>query len=69
MQQIAVSGSTTPFTVRLAPTASRTIVVHLLPRAGKCRIHFAVTPARKPSNDPRTLGVLVTGFEYVPAAE
>jgi glycosyltransferase involved in cell wall biosynthesis len=68
-QHIAVSGSTTPFTFALPSTAERTIVVHLVPRGGVCHIRFVVTPARKPPNDPRTLGVLVAGFEYVPAAE
>jgi glycosyltransferase involved in cell wall biosynthesis len=67
-QTIAVSGSTEPFVVRLPPTATRTIVVPLHPQAGVCRIRFDITPSRKPANDPRTLGVLATGFEYVPAA-
>ena len=67
-QRIAVSGSTIPFVVRLPSTATKTIVVHLLPRAGTCHIRFDITPARKPANDPRTLGILATGFEYVPAA-
>ena len=69
-QHIAISGSTTAgFTTDLPSTAAKTIVVPLMPRAGICRIDFAVTPSRKPPNDPRTLGVLVSGFEYVPAAE
>jgi glycosyltransferase involved in cell wall biosynthesis len=67
-QRIAVSGSTTPFVVRLPSTATTTIVVPLRPRAGVCHIRFDITPARKPANDPRTLGILATGFEYVPAA-
>jgi glycosyltransferase involved in cell wall biosynthesis len=67
-QQIAVSGSTRPFVVRLPPTATRTIVVPLRPRAGVCHIRFDITPSRKPAGDPRTLGVLASGFEYVPAA-
>jgi hypothetical protein len=68
-QHIAVSGSTTPVTFPLPSTATRTIVVHLIPHGGFCRLRFAVTPARKPPNDVRRLGILVTGFEYVPAAE
>jgi hypothetical protein len=68
VQRIAVSGSTTPFTFRLPSTATLTIVVQLRPRASRCHVHFAVAPVRKPPKDPRTLGVLVTGFEYIPAA-
>jgi hypothetical protein len=67
-QRIAVSGSTVPFVVRLLSTATKTIVVHLRPRAGICHIRFDITPARQPAGDPRTLGILATGFEYVPAA-
>jgi hypothetical protein len=74
VQTIAVSGSTAPFVVRLASTASKTIVVPLQPEGGVCRIHFAISPTRRPIDypvlnnpDPRTLGVLATGFEYEPA--
>jgi glycosyltransferase involved in cell wall biosynthesis len=69
-QQIAVSGDVAPIAlvVDLPSTAHKTIVVHLLPRAGVCHVRFDVTPARKPPNDPRTLGILVSGFEYVPAS-
>jgi len=67
VQRIAVSGSTTPFTVLLPATEARTITVHLRPRAGRCRVRFDVTPARKPPNDPRTLGVVADGFEYIAA--
>ena len=41
---------------------------------GVCRIHFAITPTRRPIDypalnnpDPRELGVLATGFQYEPA--
>lgn len=67
-QRIAVSGDTTPFTVLLPSTAAKTIVVRLVPRRGLCHVRFAVSPSRKPPNDPRTLGILVGGFEYVPAS-
>ena len=67
VQRIAVSGSTTPFTVLLPATEARTITVHLRPRGGRCRVRFDVTPARKPPNDPRTLGVVADGFEYIAA--
>ncbi len=67
-QHIAVSGSTVPFVVRLRPNAATTIVVDLRPSAGTCHVRFDITPARKPPNDPRTLGILASGFEYVPAA-
>jgi hypothetical protein len=67
-QSVAVSGSTVPFVVRLPSAAAKTIVVHLVPRAGTCHIRFDITPARRPPNDPRTLGILASGFEYVPDA-
>jgi hypothetical protein len=65
-QRIAVAGDTVPFVVHLPSTAQKTILVHLRQRAGLCTVRFAVTPARKPPTDPRTLGVLVSGFEYTP---
>lgn len=68
-QHIAVSGTTMPFVVALRSTASKTIVVHLLPRAGVCHVRLTITPTGRAANDPRELGVLATGFEYVPAAE
>ena len=75
-QRIAVTGTTKPFVVRLSPGARKTIVVPLQPAGGLCRVHFDISPARRPvdfpilgNSDSRTLGVLVTGFEYVPAAE
>ncbi|MDQ1458772.1 MAG: hypothetical protein QOI08_256 [Actinomycetota bacterium] len=67
-QRIAVSGTTVPFVVRLPSTAAKTIVVHLQPRDGTCRVNFDITPARQPPGDPRTLGILVAGFEYVPGS-
>ncbi|MDT5029644.1 MAG: hypothetical protein QOE61_6532, partial [Micromonosporaceae bacterium] len=67
-QRIAVSGSTAPFVVRLPSAATKTIVVHLLPRGGVCHIRFDITPARQPPGDPRTLGILAAGFEYVPGS-
>jgi glycosyltransferase involved in cell wall biosynthesis len=74
VQTIAVSGSTAPFVVRLPSTESKTIVVPLQPRGGVCRIQFAISPTRRPIDypvlnnpDPRSLGVLVTGFQYEPA--
>jgi hypothetical protein len=68
-QHIAISGSTAPFTFALPSTATKTIVVHLQPQGGVCQVRFAVTPSRRPPSDVRRLGVLVSGFEYVPAAE
>ncbi len=67
-QRIAVSGSTIPFVVHLPSTATKTIVVHLRPRGGVCHVRFDIAPARQPLHDPRTLGILVAGFEYVPAS-
>jgi hypothetical protein len=66
-QRIAVSGTTVPFVVRLPSTASKTVVVHLRPHGGLCHVRFVITPVRQPLHDPRTLGILATGFEYVPA--
>ncbi len=66
-QRIAVSGSTVPFVVRLPSTATKTVVVHLRSHGGLCHVRFVITPVRQPLHDPRTLGILATGFEYVPA--
>jgi hypothetical protein len=63
----ALPAATTPFTASLPSTATRTIDVRLRPRRHVCTVRFAVTPSRKPAGDPRTLGVLVTGFEYLPS--
>src|SRR5439155_6157989 len=38
LQRIRVTGSTTPFTVALRPTESKTVVVQLQPQAGVCRL-------------------------------
>jgi hypothetical protein len=74
VQRIAVSGTTEPFVVRLPSSARRTITIPLQPQGGICRIRFAITPSRSPIHypalnnpDPRTLGVLIAGFEYVPS--
>ena len=74
-QRIAVSGTTTPVVVRLPSTATKTIVVPLTSQAGICHVRFQITPSRRPADypalnnpDPRTLGVLISGFEYVPAS-
>jgi len=67
-QHIRVSGDAAPLTFAVPSSESRTIVVHLRPRAGACRVRFDVSPVRKPAGDPRRLGVLIGGFEYVPAA-
>ena len=70
-----MSGTTTPVVVRLPSTSSKTIVVPLTPSGGICHVRFEITPSRRPVDypalnnpDPRTLGVLISGFEYVPAA-
>jgi glycosyltransferase involved in cell wall biosynthesis len=75
VQQIAISGSTTPFVVSLPSSATaKTIVVPLQPQGGVCSIRFTITPSRRPvdypalnNSDPRTLGVLASGFQYEPA--
>jgi glycosyltransferase involved in cell wall biosynthesis/4-amino-4-deoxy-L-arabinose transferase-like glycosyltransferase len=73
-QRIAVSGTTTPFTVSLRSNRATTIAVPLVPSGGVCHVRFDVSPTRRPSaypvlNNPdsRRLGVLVTGFQYVPS--
>jgi glycosyltransferase involved in cell wall biosynthesis len=75
IQRIAVSGTTTaPFVVRLPSDRARTITVPLTPRHGICRVHFEISPTRRPISYPvlnnpdlRRLGVLVNGFRYVPS--
>jgi glycosyltransferase involved in cell wall biosynthesis len=74
VQHIAVSGTTRPFVVRLRSTSTKTIVVPLTPRGGICRLRFEITPSRRPidypalnNSDSRTLGILISGFEYKPA--
>ena len=52
VQQIAISGSTTPFVFRLPSSAAKTIVVPLQPKGGVCTIHFAITPTRRPVDYP-----------------
>jgi hypothetical protein len=66
-QRISVAGGTRPLTVSLPSTATRTIVVHVQPKRGVCRVRFRVSPTRKPEGDPRTLGILVSGFDYRPS--
>jgi glycosyltransferase involved in cell wall biosynthesis/4-amino-4-deoxy-L-arabinose transferase-like glycosyltransferase len=73
-QQIAVSGTTTPLVSSLRSDRAATIAVPLAPRHGICHVHFEVSPTRRPSDypvlnnpDSRRLGVLVTGFQYVPS--
>jgi hypothetical protein len=74
-QQIRISGTTAPFVVSLPSTASKNIVVHLVPQNGVCRVHLDVSPTRRPVDvpalnnpDSRQLGVLIAGFEYTPRA-
>src|SRR5262249_18170010 len=74
-QHLRVTGTTTPLVVSLPSTKRKTIVVPLRPVGGICRVHLAVTPSRSPgafptlnNPDPRTLGVLLSGFQYVPSA-
>ena len=67
-QTIAVSGTAEPQSVRVSDTAPTTLVVQLRPRAGVCRVALDVSPVRRAVGDPRKLGVLAAGFQYVPAA-
>jgi hypothetical protein len=76
VQRISVSGTTPhPFVVSLRSTAQKTIDVPLVPQRGVCRVEIAISPTRRPADypalanpDPRQLGVLVSGFQYEPAA-
>jgi hypothetical protein len=67
-QTVTVGGTAAPQSIRVSETAPATLVVKLRPRAGLCRVTFDVSPVRRAVGDPRTLGVLAGGFEYVPAA-
>jgi hypothetical protein len=67
-QTVAVGGTALPRSVQVSGTAPTTLVVQLRPRGGLCRVTFDVSPARRAVGDPRTLGVLAGGFQYVPAA-
>jgi len=66
-QRVAVTGDVAkPFAVTFPSESSRTVVVPVRPVQGVCTVRFAVSPPRTPPADPRTLGVLVGGFDYVP---
>jgi hypothetical protein len=59
---------------RLAPTATRELVVPLRPRGGVCRVAFEVAPTAVPrvvtrgrNPDPRVLGVHFARFDFRPA--
>ena len=66
-QRIAISGTTPVRVVFLPTTQSRALALPLRPRGGTCTVAFDITPSRKPATDPRTLGVHIQYFKYVPA--
>jgi hypothetical protein len=53
--------------VRVSYDSPTTIAVRLRPQGGTCRVSFDVSPIRRGVGDPRRLGVIASGFEYVPA--
>jgi hypothetical protein len=67
-QTVMVGGTAVAQSVRVSEAAPTTLVVQLLPVGGICRVTLDVSPVRRAVGDPRTLGVLAEGFQYVPAA-
>jgi glycosyltransferase involved in cell wall biosynthesis len=67
-QTVTVGGTADPRSVRVGEGAPTTLAVRLRPRGGVCRVTLDVSPVRRAVGDPRRLGVLAAGFEYVPAA-
>ncbi|MDE3190132.1 MAG: glycosyltransferase family 4 protein [Acidobacteriota bacterium] len=70
---IAISGSTRPRTLTIAPTAvDRLVTLRLTPANGVCRVDFAVAPTRVPArylpgnHDTRPLGLHFARFVYRP---
>src|SRR5262249_35845209 len=53
VQKIAISGTTTSKAVPLRPTQTRTLVIPLTPRDGRCTVTLDISPARVPANYPR----------------
>jgi glycosyltransferase involved in cell wall biosynthesis/4-amino-4-deoxy-L-arabinose transferase-like glycosyltransferase len=66
-QRIAISGTTPDRVVRLPSTQARALALPLRPRSGTCTVAFDITPSRKPAADPRTLGIHIQYFKYVPS--
>ncbi len=69
-QTLAIGGTTTAHTLRLAPTTSHRLVrVPLEPKGGVCRVDFSITPTRSPGgSDPRQLGLHFDLIHYVQPA-
>jgi hypothetical protein len=70
-QTLAISGTTRPRSLPVAPTTvDRPITIRLAPRAGVCRVDFAISPTRVParyehgSKDVRRLGLHFAPFVY-----
>jgi glycosyltransferase involved in cell wall biosynthesis len=72
VQTVAISGTTPARTVRIRPTTSgRRLALPLTPKNGVCRVAFAISPARRPSdypqlhrNDSRLLGLHFDSLSY-----
>jgi glycosyltransferase involved in cell wall biosynthesis len=70
---LAISGTTAPHTLPIAPTTvDRPITLKLVPQNGLCRVDFAITPTLVPSqvlkgnHDTRRLGLHFTQPVYTP---
>ncbi len=74
VQTVQVSGTTAPRTIRVpSTTSSRRLTFPLTPQNGVCRVAFAISPARRPSdypalhrNDTRLLGLHFDSIAYRP---
>jgi hypothetical protein len=67
-QTVTVRGTAVPQAANVSAATPTTLVVQLRPRRGLCRVVIDVSPVRRAVGDPRELGVLASGFEYVAAA-
>jgi hypothetical protein len=70
---VAISGTTAPHTLSIAPTTvDRSITLKLIPANGVCRVDFAISPTRQPARyehgatDTRYLGLHFAPFTYTP---
>jgi glycosyltransferase involved in cell wall biosynthesis len=73
-QTLEISGTTTPRSLRLAPTTDHLpLTLPLTPQGGVCRVVFRISPTRIPANfpqlklnDPRRLGLHFDSIRYAP---
>jgi glycosyltransferase involved in cell wall biosynthesis len=71
VQTVRISGTTPARTLRILPTSRRRFTLPLTPQNGVCRVDFAISPARRPSdypqlhrNDSRLLGLHFDSIAY-----